>query len=113
MADTAGRAAEAILDVPVGGVVRAIDPHRRVGRDDTIADVSRDPYLRERVRDSVGGLSVAMQDIMAQVAVLAPELRRSMAGLENNMDRAIRDSRARRHDRDYDRRYDDDYRYDR
>ena len=30
MADVAGSAAEAILDVPIGGVVRAIDPSRRV-----------------------------------------------------------------------------------
>ena len=116
MADTAGRAAEAILDVPVGGVVRAIDPRRRVHRDDTVEDVMADgdPYIRERIRNSTADLAVGMGDIMAQVAVLAPELRRSLAGLEQSLDRSIRDARERRRGRDYDRDYDyRDYDYDR
>ena len=116
MADTAGRAAEAILDVPVGGIVRAIDPRRRVHRDDTVEDVmgDRDPSLRERIRNSTADLAVGMGDIMAQVAVLAPELRRSLAGLEQGLDRSMRDARERRRSRDYDRDYDyRDYDYDR
>lgn len=106
MADVAGRAAEAIIDVPIGGVIQAIDPTRRVRRDDTIADVSRDPYLRDRIRDSVDDVAIGMGDMMARVAVLAPALRRSMADLERNLDRAINDGRR---GRDYD--YYDDYRY--
>ncbi len=107
LADTAGRAAEAVLDVPVGGLIRAIDPTRRVHRDDTIEDVSDDPYLRDRIRHSVGGMAVGMGDIMGQVAVVAPALRRSLADLERNLDRAIYDSRRGRsydYDRDYRRR---------
>jgi len=108
MADVAGRAAEAVLDVPIGGVIQAIDPSRRVRRDDTIADVSRDPYLRDRVRHSVDGVAVGMGDVMAQVAVVAPALRRSLADLERNLDRAIYDARR---GRDRDRDYYDDYEY--
>jgi hypothetical protein len=109
-AGTIGQAAEAILDVPVGGIVKAIDPTRRVHRDDTIADVAgrRDPYVRERIRDSVDDLAIGMGDMVAQVAIIAPELRRSLAGLEQNLERALRDGRR---GRDYGRRYerDDDY----
>jgi len=97
MAEVAGRTAEAVLDVPIGGVVQAIDPSRRVRRDDTIADVSRDPYMRERIRDSVDDLAIGMGDVMAQVAVVAPALRRSLADLERNLDRAIYDSRLNRY----------------
>ena len=117
MADTAGRAAEAILDVPVGGVVRAIDPSRRVRRDDTLEDVvgRRDPYLRQRIRNSTDEIAIGMGDIVAQMAVVAPELRRALAGVEQSLERSMRDVRERRRDRDYDRRYDrdEDYDYDR
>jgi len=110
MAHGLGSAAEAILDVPVGNVVRAIDPTRRVPRDATLGEVAGggDPYLRERVRDSVGGLTAGMGDMMAQIAVVAPALRSSLAHLERNLERAMRDSRR---GRDYDRArdYDRDY----
>ncbi|MDP8912592.1 MAG: hypothetical protein M3N39_03330 [Pseudomonadota bacterium] len=112
MAGVAGRAAEAILDVPIGGVVRAIDPTRRVPRDATVGEMAGrdDPYLRERVRDSVDGLAIGMGDMIAQVAVIAPELRRALAGVELSLERAIRTGRHRdRRDRDYDRDYWDDY----
>jgi hypothetical protein len=110
MAHSVGRAAEAILDVPVGGVVRAIDPTRRVRPDATIGEVAGrdDPYLRNRVRDSVGGLAVGMGDMMAQIAVVAPALRSSLAHLERNLERAMRESRR---DRDYDRDYERDRDY--
>ena len=108
MAGVAGRAAEAVLDVPIGGVIEAIDPTRRVRRDDTIVDVARDPYLRDRVRNSVDDIAIGMGDVMAQVAVVAPALRRSLADLERNLDRAIYDARR---GRDRDRDYYDDYEY--
>ena len=116
MAEVAGRAAEAILDVPVGGVVRAIDPSRRVHRDDTLEDVigRRDPYLRDRIRNSTADLAVGMGDIVAQMAVVAPELRRALAGVEQSLERSMRNVRERRRDRDSDRDYDrDDDDYDR
>jgi hypothetical protein len=105
MADVAGRAAEAVIDTPIGGLVRAIDPTRRVRPDDTIADVTRDPYLRDRIRDSVDDLAIGMGDVMSQVAVVAPALRRSLADLERNLQGAIAGGRGydRRYDRDYDR----------
>ena len=109
MAHVAGRAAEAILDVPIGGVVRAIDPTRPVRRDETVGEMAGrdDPYLRERIRDSVDGLAVGMGEMIAQVAVVAPELRRALAGIEESLDRSLRSVR----DRNYDRRDEDDRYY--
>lgn len=110
MAHTVGRAAEAVLDVPIGGVVQAIDPSRRVHPQETLGDLAggRDPYVRERLRDSVDDLAIGMGDIVAQVAVVAPALRRSLADLERNLDRAMRSSGR---ERDYDDRGYDDYDY--
>ena len=111
-AETVGRAAEAILDVPVGGIVRAIDPTRPVHPDATIEEVAggRDPYMRERIRDSVDGLAVGLGAVAGQVAVIAPELRRSLAAIEESLDRAMNEGRRGRYDRGYDRRRDRDYR---
>ena len=110
-ADTVGRAAEAILDVPVGGIVRAIDPSRPVHPRATIEDVAgrRDPYVRERLRDSVDEIAIGMGAVAEQMAVIAPELRRSLAGIEQSLDRAL--GQSRRYGRDDDRRYDPDYDY--
>ncbi len=109
MAEVAGHAAEAILDVPVGGIIRAVDPTRRVHRDETLGEMAGrdDPYIRERLRDSVQGMAGSMTDIMAQVAIVAPELRRALAGVEQSLERSM----GRVRDRDYDRRYDRDYDY--
>ena len=100
MAQGVGRAAEAVLDVPIGRVVRAIDPSKRVHPDETIGGLAErdDPYARERIRDSIGGLAAGMGDMMASVAVVAPALRRSLADLERNLDRAMQESRERRYE---------------
>jgi hypothetical protein len=88
-----------------------------VRRDDTLEDVMgrRDPYLRERIRNSTDQIAIGMGDIVAQMAVVAPELRRALAGVEQSLERSMRDVRERRRGRDDDRRYDrdDDYDYDR
>jgi hypothetical protein len=104
MAHSVGRAADAVLDVPIGRVVRAIDPTQRVHPNETIGDLAHrdDPYARERMQDSIGGLAAGMGDMMARVAVVAPALRRSLADLELNIERAMRDgARDRRYDYDY------------
>jgi hypothetical protein len=102
MAHGVGRAAEAILDVPIGGVIRAIDPNKRVHPNETLGNIAHreDPYARERIRDSVGGLAAGMGAMMANVAVVAPVLRRSLADLEHNLERAMRESRDRGYEHD-------------
>jgi len=96
--DKVGRAVDAILDVPVGGVVQAIDPRARVHRDETLGGLAGrdDPYFEERVQDRVGSLSLEMADMMRKIAYMAPVLRRSLADFERNLEGAIRSD-------DYDR----------
>lgn len=94
--DRLGNAVGAILDVPIGGVVQAIDPSAR--RDETLGDIAGrdDPDFEARVGDEVRGMSLKASDLMRQIAVAAPALRRSLADLERNLTGAIR-----RGERDY------------
>ena len=78
MTDAAGRAAEAILDAPVGGLVQAIDPGAPVRRDDTVATLSGEPDVHQRVRRSADRLGTQMEALLTQVAVAAPELSQSL-----------------------------------
>jgi hypothetical protein len=89
--DRMGRAVGAILNVPIGDVVRSVDPTAPVRRDDTIADVAGhdDPYFEERIEDEVRGLTLNAADLVRQMAVAAPALRRSLADLERNLEDAI------------------------
>ena len=96
LGDTLG----AILDVPIGGVVQSIDPTARVRRDDTIADVAGrdDPEFEARLQDDVRGMSLKAADLVRQLTVAAPALRRSLAELERNLNSAVRRGGP---DRDY------------
>ncbi len=89
--DRLGRAVGAIANVPIGDVVRSVDPTARVRRDDTIADVAGDgdPYFEERLEDEVRGLTLNAADLVRQMAVVAPALRRSLADLERNLEGAL------------------------
>ncbi len=97
--DRLGRAVGAIVNVPIGDVVRSVDPTARVRRDSTIGDLAGqdDPYFDDRIQDEVRGLTLGAADLVRQMAVIAPALRRSLADLERNLDRAISDSRGPRY----------------
>ena len=105
MGDTVDRVLGAVLDVPIGPLVDAIDAadprgpkHRRYGRNATIGDVASggDPYFEDRVRDQVAGATVAAGVMAEQLAVVAPEMRRAIERASDDIARAIEDSRARR-----------------
>lgn len=100
--DRLGSAVGAILDVPIGGVVQAIDPTAPVRRDETLGDVAGrdDPDFEARIEDDVRGMTLKGADLMRQLAVAAPALRRSLAELERNLAGAIRRS-ERDGDKDY------------
>ena len=109
IADTVGRVAEAILDVPIGPIADAVDPYRRRHhRDETLGDVASrdDPYVRERIRDQVGAATVGLGVAIEELAVLTPVLRRSLEDATRRMEDAIEHGRRRSRDRDYDRDYD-------
>jgi hypothetical protein len=114
MGDTLGRVAEAILDVPVGPILDAVDPHhRRHHRDETLGDIAAhdDPYARERMRDRIGAATAGAAAAADQLAILTPVLRRSLEDATRRMQDAMEDSRRRAHDRawDRDRDYEDEY----
>jgi hypothetical protein len=106
MGEALDRVLGAVLDMPIGPLVDAIeaaDPDRRayrrhVPRDRTVGEVASrdDPYFEERVRDSIHGTTAAMGSAMEQIAIAAPALRRALGEMERNVERAIDESRARR-----------------
>ncbi|HEY7808906.1 MAG TPA: hypothetical protein VIA98_00835 [Allosphingosinicella sp.] len=108
--DRVGRVADAILDVPIGPVVDAVDPYRRGRhhRDETLGDIARhdDPYARERMRDQIGAATVGLGAIMQELAVMTPVLRRSLEDATRRMEDAMA-GRGRDYRHDDDRRYDD------
>jgi hypothetical protein len=93
--DRLGRAVGAIVNVPIGDVVRAIDPTAPVDRNSTIADVAGrdDPDFQGRIEDEVRGLTLGAADLVRSMSVMAPALRRSLADLERSLGRAMYDRR--------------------
>lgn len=89
--DKIGAAVGAIVNIPIGDAVRAIDPAAPVRRDSTIADVAGrgDPNFQGRLQDEVAGLSVKAADMVRQIAVVAPTLQRSLIDLERSLDQAL------------------------
>ncbi|HEX8381358.1 MAG TPA: hypothetical protein VF619_12515 [Allosphingosinicella sp.] len=124
MGDALGRATEALMDVDIGPVVDALDPHHRRYRrgPETLGDLAgrRDPYARERIRGEIGAVTVGLGAAVEQMAVMTPILRRSLEDATRRMQDAIARGRAARpYERDYrdedrrdpgeDERYDDHY----
>jgi hypothetical protein len=106
MGETMDRVVGAVLDMPIGPLVDAIeaaDPsaprdRRRYRRDETVGDVASggDPYFEERLRDQIRGTSAAMGVMAEQLAVVAPEMRRAIERAGEDIDRAVREGRERR-----------------
>ena len=106
MGETMDRVVGAVLDVPIGPLVDAIDAADPEGRkyrprhrrDETIGDVAGrdDPYFEERLRDQIHGVTVGMGVMAEQLAVMAPEMRRAIERATDDIDRAVRDARERR-----------------
>jgi hypothetical protein len=110
--ESAGAAVEAVvgamMDVPIGPLVDAIDaadpagrPYRRPHRrDETIGDLAADgdPYFEDRLHDQIRGVTAGMGVMAEQLAVMAPEMRRAIERIENDVARAVDTARARRED---------------
>lgn len=112
MAPAIDRVVGALLDVDIGPIVDAIeDPYRRGayrGPRRTIGDMAGagDPYFEERMRDSIYGTTAEMGRMMDTLAVVAPIVRRSLADMERDIERAVRERPPRRPPPRYDRRDD-------
>lgn len=111
MGDRVGDVADALLDTPVGPLREAVEGRRlsRRERSETLGDLAShdDPYARDRVRNEIAVASAQVGAAMDQLAVLTPVLRRTLEDAAIRMEAAIAQSRAARHDRRYDERYDD------
>ena len=89
--DRIGAAVGAIVNIPIGEAVRAIDPAAPVRRDSTIADVAGrgDPNFQGRLQDEVATMSVKAADMVRQIAVVAPTLQRTLVDLQRSLDQAL------------------------
>lgn len=108
-AQAVDRVVGAVLDVPVGPLIDAIDaadpegrkvrrPHRR---DETLGDLAAngDPYFEERISDQIRGAAAGIGVMAEQLAVMAPEMRRAIERAERDIERAIDDARDAREQR--------------
>jgi hypothetical protein len=104
-ADAVHRVVGAVLDMPIGPLVDAIDAAdpdrrraRRYPRERTVGEMASrdDPYFEERLHDTIEGAAASADVIAAEVAVVAPEMRRAIGRIERDVDRAVDDARARR-----------------
>ncbi|MEA3017657.1 MAG: hypothetical protein QOI38_2379 [Sphingomonadales bacterium] len=104
--DAVDRVVGALLAVPVGPLVDAIDaadpagaryrrPHRR---DETLGDIAAqgDPYFEERLHDEIRGVTAGAGVMAERLAVAAPEMRRALERMEEDVARAVDAARARR-----------------
>jgi hypothetical protein len=104
---TIDRVAGAVLDVPIGPLVDAIDAadpearYRRGPRERTLGDMARrdDPYFDDRLHDSIYAVTADMGATMERIAIAAPAMRRALGEMERSIDRAMRDSETRRRDK--------------
>lgn len=94
MGDVAARAAEAVLDVPIGPLKEAVEGRKlsRREREETLGDVASkgDPYYRERMRAQIGAMSVGVGAMVRQMAVLGPVLRETMEDAQRRVEDAMR-----------------------
>jgi hypothetical protein len=107
--DVAARSIDAILSVPIGPLIEAANPGRRLSRrerEETLGDraARSDPYVRERMRDQIAVASIAMGALAEQMAVMTPVLRRTLEDAERRVEDAARGIPPRDYDRGYDRR---------
>jgi len=106
MGRSVDRVVGAVLDVPVGPLIDAIEaadpasrghkrPHRR---GETIGDLAADgdPHFEERLSDQIRGATAGMGVMAEQLAVMAPEMRRAIERAGRDIERAVDDARDAR-----------------
>src|SRR3546814_11393900 len=85
----------AVMDMPIGGIVEAMDPYRDprdADRYQTVRDMATrdDPYAEERMRGSIGAITDNMDLMTEKLAVLLPELSRATIDSPPRQDEAKR-----------------------
>lgn len=94
MAQTMDRLVGAVMDLPIGGIVAAVDPEGRRGhrRDETVRDMATrdDPHAEARIRGGIHASTAGIGAMSQALAQMMPVFRRSMEEMERHMDRAMR-----------------------
>jgi hypothetical protein len=100
MGERLGDVTDALLDIEVGPLVRALDPYGDHRGRHTVGDLaSDDPYARDRVRDDIDRATVGVSVAVEQIAILAPVLAAVIDNAERRMDEALRERPQRRYRR--------------
>lgn len=84
----------AVMDLPIGGIVAAVDPYGRGAYrpGDTVRDMATrdDPYAEDRIRHSLRATTAGMGALMEALARLTPVLRDTADQLERSVGEAMR-----------------------
>ena len=100
MATRMDRMVGAIMSIPIGPIVEAVDPYGRgrYRRGDTIRDMATrdDPYAEERIRRGIQASARGMGAINQALARAMPALRRSLDEVRRTMEQAIDEADGRR-----------------
>jgi hypothetical protein len=91
MGDRIGVAADALANVPIGDLARAIDPAADLPPDATVADVMGrgDPAYRDSWHDQITAMSLKLADVLRGVSAATPEISARVAEMERVLDRTI------------------------
>jgi hypothetical protein len=104
-ADVVHRVVGAVMDMPIGPLIDAIDAadpkgrgYRRLPRERTVGEMASrdDPSFEARLHDTIDAAAVSADVLAAEVEIVAPEMRRAVERIERDVDRAVEDARARR-----------------
>lgn len=87
----------AVMDLPIGGIVAAVDPYGRGGyrRDDTVRDMASrdDPYVEERLRAGIHGTARGFGAMSQALARIMPVLQHSIREVERSVEQALDETR--------------------
>jgi hypothetical protein len=87
----------AVMDLPIGGIVAAVDPYGRSGyrRGDTVRDMASrdDPYVEERLRAGIHGSTRSIGVMSQALARMMPVMQRSIAEIERSVEEAVDETR--------------------
>jgi hypothetical protein len=97
VAQSMDRLVGAVMDLPIGGIMAAVDPEGRnqYRRNETVRDMATrdDPEAEARIRGGIHASTAGIGAMSQALAQMMPVFRRSMEEMERNMDRALRSYR--------------------
>lgn len=96
MAGVMDRLVGAMFDLPIGGIVAAVDPLGRSGYHpgSTLRDMAErdDPYMEERIRSRIQGTTRGISALSQAMVRMMPELRRTAREIERSFSEALEEA---------------------